>query len=276
MNKLLFVYQMPPEHAFYWRDGLYGALKELEKDWEVKYLNVWENPSWEEEFMKYDADFTLGWGGVSSPHFPKVYAKLSKGGWCLGGGSPNDSQYDKFGVVFVENESYLVKPNYRLAFGTNTDTFYEFSQPKMFDAIYPAAFANWKHQELFADICERENLRGLAVGYKQEQNEEESIHLMNYCLVKGVAVMDWVPANSLNYLYNMSKEVIITADASGGCERAILEAKAVGLPVRVVSNSEKLHKWNSYSREEIRDKWNHVEYARMLREGINEVIANGK
>ncbi len=270
--KLLFVYQMPPEHEIYWRDGLWAALKTLEKDWEIKYLNVWDNPQWEEEFT--DADFTLGWGSPNSPHFTKTLERGSKAGWCIGGGTPLREEYDKFGVVFVENSSYLVKPHFRLAFGTNTELFRPLPQPKIIDAFYPAAFAAWKHQEIFAQICQDEGLRGLAVGYIQPNNLEESLSLLGACTSRGVGVMDWIPNSAIVHLYNMSKEVIITADADGGCERAILEAKACGVPVRVVSDSAKLHKWNSYTSEEIIRDWNHIEYARMLREGINEVTSD--
>lgn len=276
MNKLLFVYSMPKEHEIYWQDGLWAALQELEKDFEIKYLNVWDNPKWEETFDTYPADFTLGWGSPTSPFFYKVYARLSHAGWCVGGGNPADPHYENFGVVFVENKSYLLRSNYRLAFGTNTDLFFKMEIPKMFDAIYPAAFAAWKHQEIFAKICQSENKRGLAVGYIQKNNLAESLGLISQCLAKGVAVLDWVPASSLVYLYNMAKEVLITADSSGGCERAILEAKACDLPVRVIGNSDKLHEWNKLTTEEVRTNWNHLEYARKLREGINEAIDNRK
>lgn len=269
--KILFVYDMPPEHALHWRDGLYGALKELEKEWEVEYINIQTTNDWRIRIAN-SRDFVLGWGGTGSPHFFHVSTKLNRGGWCFGGGDINNDKLDKFGIVFVENVAQLIKPHFSLAFGTNTSTFYEMSQPKIFDAIYPAAFANWKHQEKFADICEREKLKGLAVGYKQVDNEEESIHLMNYCLIKGVAVMDWVPAKSLNYLYNMSREVIITADQFGGCERAILEAKACGVSVRVVSDSQKLLDLGKLTTQEVQQNWNHFEYARKLKQGIETIL----
>lgn len=274
--KLLFVYQMPPEHEIYWRDGLWAATKVLEQDWEITRLNVWDNPDWEEEFYRSDADFFLGWGSVVSPHFMAFVVKGDEAGWCIGGGNPYSKDYEKFKVVFVENKSYLVQPNFRLAFGTNTELFRPLPQPKILDALYPAAFAAWKHQEIFAQICKDEGLKGLAVGYIQLNNLDESLFLLEACTTRGVGVMDWVPNNSIVYLYNMSKEVIITADTSGGCERAILEAKACNVPVRLVSDSEKLHEWNKLTHEEVVKDWNHVEYARMLREGINEVTSNRK
>ena len=276
--KLLFVYDLLPEHDLFWRDGLWAALKELEKEWEVTYLNIAKEEDWEKKWWDLEGknDFVLGWGGTGSPHFLKVWANGigGKGGWCFGGGNINEERLEKFPVVFVENESQLIKPNFRHAFGTNTDLFKTLQQPIIIDALYPAAFAYWKHQEQFAVICEQENLKGLAVGYIQRNNPQESYELVSACVAREVAVMDWVPAESLVWLYNASKEVIITADASGGSERAVLEAKACGVPVRVVSDSEKLHVLNKLSTEEVRTEWNHIKYASKLKEGIREVLSH--
>lgn len=269
--KLLFVYDLPPEHELFWQDGLWAALVELRKDWDIEYLNIQLYRDWKERIVKTTADFTLGWGSPTSPHFLPIYAKLSKGGWCFGGGDINNENLEKLGVVFVENQSQLIKPNFRHAFGTNTDLFFDRNQPKIIDALYPAAFANWKHQEVFAQYCQENNLKGLAVGYIQKDNLAESMELINECISRGVAVMDWIPYQSLALLYNMSKEVIITADASGGCERAILEAKASSVPLKVISTSQKLLDLARLSEAEVREKWNHLEYARKLKEGILEI-----
>jgi glycosyltransferase involved in cell wall biosynthesis len=180
----------------------------------------------------------------------------------------NDPMLDVFDVVFVENFVDMIKPNFKHAFGTNTDLFFNQHQPKIIDALYPAAFARWKHQEIFAGICQKEQLKGLAVGYIQKNNLEESLGLVAECVTKGVAVMDWIPPESLNNLYNMSKEVIITADAMGGSQRTVLEAKACGTPVRIVSNSAKLLELDKLTPEEVVKEWNHIKYAEALKKGI--------
>jgi glycosyltransferase involved in cell wall biosynthesis len=273
--KLLFVYSLPPEHAFYWVDGLWAALQELGREWDITYLNRWDDPNWVTKLheKRNNVDFVLGWGAAEDSFLIPLWG--ANAGLCFGGGDLNNEWLGKLGVVFVENESQLIKSNFKQAFGTNTNLFGEQSQPKLIDALYPAAFASWKHQEIFADICQKENLKGLAVGYIQENNMSESMGLASECINKGVAVMNWIPAESLAFLYNMSKEVIITADPSGGCERTILEAKACGIPVRVVSESQKLHDWNKLTPEEVRTDWNHVKYAEALKKGINESLRHG-
>lgn len=266
--KLLFVYDMPHEHEHYWRDGLWAALQKLETEWDITYTNYsGEIPSY---FNHYD--FVLGWGAPSSKVAQLLQNWAGKKGLCFGGGQLVDPMLDKFNVVFVENKIDLIKPHFRHAFGTNTDLFYPMGVPKIIDAIYPAAFAAWKHQEIFAGICEREGLKGLAVGYVQQNNLEESLGLMQACMDAGVAVMDWVPSESLAYLYNMSKEVILTADSMGGCQRSVLEGKACGVPVRIASTNPKLLELGKLTEEEVRKEWDHHSYARKLKEGILEVM----
>ena len=259
--KILFVYDMMPEHSLYWRDGLWGAIHLLGAD----LVNIASM-----RVLTGGYDFVLGWGSPVSMGF--LSSLKIKKGLCFGGGDINDPILDKFDVVFVENESQMIKPHFRHAFGTNTDLFRSNPNPKLIDALYPAAFAQWKHQEKFADICQREKLKGLAVGYIQENNLAESLDLVMACVRRGVSVMDWIPGRALCDLYNMSKEVIITADSMGGCERTILEAKACDIPVRIESDSEKLHVLNKLTPEEVRENWNHIEYSRKIKEGIDAVL----
>ena len=276
--KLLFVYDMLPEHDLHWRDGLWAALHELEKEWEVEYLNIAVNKDWKDTILHRQVDFVLGWGNSSSPFFYqlRIVSVGGQGGWCFGGGDINDPQLEIFPVVFVENQSHLIKPNFKLAFGTNTNVFFPRPLPKLIDALYPAAFARWKHQEIFAEICKNENLKGLAVGYIQRNNPDESMEIIKECLDRGVGVLDWIPAESLALLYNMSKEVIITADPQGGCERTVLEAKASGVPVKLVTSSQKLLDLGKLIPQEVREYWNHIKYAEALKKGINEVLSNGR
>jgi glycosyltransferase involved in cell wall biosynthesis len=270
--RLLFIYDMPPEHALHLRDGLWAALKELKKEWEVKELNLavdkleWVLP-WVEPY-----DFILGWGGNTSQVASNIATLSDKKGLCFGGGDIDDPILDKFDVVFVENKVDLIKPNFKHAFGTNRALFVPRPAPKIIDALYPAAFANWKHQEIFAEICQKEKLKGLAVGYIQQNNLEESQALVKECIDQGVAVMDWIPARALAGLYNMSKEVIITADEFGGSQRTVLEAKASGVPVRIVSESPKLLELQDLTSKEVFEKWNQYTYAEALKKGIEECV----
>lgn len=269
--KLLVVYEMPIQHEMFWDDGLAAALRVLGKDWEVLYLNSaregWEKRWWD---LQNKADFVLGWGGPSSKHFNKLYARAVAGraGWCFGGGDLNEEMLDKFPVVFVEVKEYLIKPNFKLAFGTNTDLFRNLNTPKIIDALYPAAFANWKEQIKFAEICRIENLKGLCVGYIQQNNPDESFKIIDEVTKLGTSVMDWVHPSTLTWIYNMSKEVIVTANASGGSERAVLEAKACEVPVRLATSSPKLLELGKLSSQEVQENFNHHTYAKQLKEGI--------
>lgn len=271
-SKLLFLYDMAPEYEVQWKDGLWAALSILKSNFFLTTANI-ETDRYEDKLDK--ADFILGWGGSTS-RIALLLANLNTNipkGLCFGGGDIQQEILDDFSVVFVENKIDLIKPHFRHAFGTNTDVFYPMiAQPKIIDAIYPASFARWKRQEKFAKICEAEGLKGLAVGIVQKNNQEESWNMMEHCIARGVAVMDQVPYETMAYLYNMSKQVILTADENGGSQRAVLEAKACRVPIRIESDSRKLLELGELSEDEVINNWNHESYAEALTKGIKECL----
>ena len=248
--RLDFGFTMSPAHRMYWQDGLWAALRLLVAE------------GWKMTDEK--ADFKLYWGNPAD-------APEDADGLCYGGGPLDKDFLKQFKVVFLESQIDIEKaehPNKVKAFGTNTELFVPKEIPKIIDALYPAAFAIWKHQEKFAKICKQEKKKGLAVGYMQPDNPTETNYLIKKCIDNGVAVMDWIPTNSLVNLYNMSKEVIITASEIGGCQRTVLEAKACGVPVRVESKSRKLLELKDLTREEVLKDWSERSYASQLKEGI--------
>lgn len=253
--KLAFGMKMNPDHKVHWKDGLWAALNILiDEGWEMGT----DNP-----------DFRLFWGN------PKD-APPEADGLCYGGGPMTKDLLKGFKVVFVESYELLElvpHPNAYWAFGTNTKLFKPMDQPKIIDALYPAAFAKWKHHEKFAGICIREDKKGLAVGFMQPDNPDEVKKLVEVCVKNGVAVMDWIPTESLVHLYNMSKEVIVTADTQGGSQRTVLEAKACGVPVRIASESPSLLELKDLTRDDVLNKWSERNYAEALKEGISSVLA---
>lgn len=274
--RILFVYDLIKEHDIYWRDGLYEALNLLKKDYEIKTLNLAVGGEYQPE-----CDLVLGWGSLNSKvvHFILSTFNHSKVnfGLCFGGGTVSLPTGKEFDVIFAESKvdlDYFKSQGYNSfqAFGTNTKFFKpDPLQPKIIDALYPASFALWKHQEIFSDICERNGWRGLAVGYFQPNNTRETESLTNYCRAKGVAVADWVPSSALVGLYNMSKRVVITADWDGGGQRTVLEAKACDVPVEVYSHSPKLLELKDLTRADVLSNWSEASYAERLKEGIESV-----
>ncbi len=255
--KIAFVYDVDDN---YWRDGLWAALNLLNKRWEISFYNLHNGAIPSGKF-----DFFLVWGALSSRQAKMVSLLEGKKGICLAGGKLNDPLIHSFDVVFAETlwqikELRKINIDAVRAFGTNTDLFKPIKgYPKVWDAIYPAAFAKWKRHELFV---KKPGFK-LAVGYIQPNGVEREC--VDICERNGVMVLPQVTPNVLARLYNASRKVIITSDIWGGGERAVLEGLASGLHVEVEPDNPKLVELLAEQQEHL---LTHIDYAKALRGGI--------
>jgi len=263
MKKIAFVYNVDEQ---YWRDGLWAALNIIQTTpgWELYRFNLKET-----FFSDDNYDFVLVWGAFGSSQVDFVKNLPYKKGVCVAGGPIEAITAKDFDVVFVETpwhvrEYQKLGIKTRLAFGTNTALFKPIpSQVKVWDAIYPAAFALWKHHYIF---CQKPGKK-LAVGYMQPDGWEKECY--EVCLNNGVTVLPQVAPTVLVWLYNASKKVVITSDLWGGGERAVLEGLACGLPVEVEPDNEKLVELLEINRKNLATE---EDYANALRAGIGGVI----
>jgi len=267
--KIAFVYQIDDEH--YWKDGLWAALKILEKDWQIDYFNLYFGETYARFKDIQEHDLCLVWGALGSEQANFVVSLQDiKKGICVGGGPVNHPNIHQFDIVFVESPWYVKEcrklgVDAKLAFGTNTKLFKPIpNQSKLWKAIYPAAFAKWKRHKIFAEEWGK---KGLAVGYMQPNNWEKECY--EICLKNGVTVLPRVMPEVLVWLYNASKLVHITADLMGGGERTVLEGLACGLSVRVERDNPKLMELLKINKKRL---WTEEDYAQTLKKEIEEVI----
>lgn len=276
MRKINFICDLPVEHFAHWNDGLKAALDYLvEKyNWEVKIYNIPTSGA----SVPDDAEFSLFWGALDKHHHRRKFFK--KQGLCFGGGPTYHPNIRNFDIVFAESKIDLeefenLNVNTVQAFGTNTKLFREIpNQPKIFDFIYPTAFAKWKNHERFVEyvvkFSEGKSIKALAVGYMQPDGWEKECY--EICLENGISVLPWVPPSALPYLLSMSRNVLITADPNGGCQRTVLEAKACNVPVIIDSVSPKLKELEELTYEQVLKDWSEIAYAEKLKKGIDEVL----
>ncbi len=263
--KILFVYDH--EYPNLWRDGLWAALKILEKEFDITYHNL----KTDQIYYGFDFDFVLGWGGFNSPVDKQMsnldeifwsldYEKIKKG-LCIGGNAfPYHPGYD---VLFYETDwvkDYLkLEGNCVKAFGVNMDIYHEYEDRlKVFDYISVGAFASWKRHFLLRG---KKGLR-LAIGQIQRNNPEESMGIINGLLYDGIMVSDMVAPEQLADLYNASDICYISSDIMGGGERAILEARSCGTGVECENDNPKLKELCTGPIPSQRD------YAEALKKGI--------
>lgn len=287
--KVLFVYDHKYPHL--WRDGLWAALKMLEKDFEIKWLNLdtaW-NPSLNPIVIE-ECDFILGWGGFRSKvdsyiEIFKNYYPQVKTGLCLGGyASPAVGRAYNYDILFYETEwskkwieenalKSFVRPeevNLIHAFGINSKI-YNPGKHNYYGAIFDeiiydylsvGSFSYWKRQNLMLD---KKGYR-MVIGEIQKENYAESMDIISSLIAGGVAVSDMVEPKTLADIYRASKKVYIPAEEMGGGERAVLEARACGVPVEIMYDNKKLFELLTCP------VWDEVYYKNQLKKGILECL----
>ena len=235
-------------------DGWIRTLQILNQDWDVKYYklgNVGGIISNQyipinlcgsletivKSIKEWKPDVILVFGDLTRPVIPLLKQLGIPMALHLTGGTFRN-YVDAFDLFFVESEVYkkqLESEGKRViqAFGTNTKIFKPIKQVKIWDAIFPAVFANWKRHSLFAQALEE---KGLACGYMYHDHE---IECWKVCQENATMILEYQSAEAMNYLYNASRTCVITSDSSGGSQRTVLEAMACNIPVIVMSDSDK-------------------------------------
>jgi glycosyltransferase involved in cell wall biosynthesis len=274
-KKILFIYDHSKENQLE-GDGLWVALKLLGNDFEVNKLNLFNT---EQDIVDRDI-FLLGWGCFNSKvdQWIQKNGNSNKKGLCLSAYMEPNENSSKYNVIFYETEAQRkfldekgVKTKLVHAFGINTDIFTELHlpeddptypplYPKIWDTISVGSFSPWHRQDLLYDLPP-----GLAIGDVQQDNIQESFNYVANLLLKGWAISNWVSLEKLAQFYNMSRKFIATAEF--GQERAVLEARACGIPVEVPADNPKLNELL------ISPIWDVKYYYTQLKSGIEEAIS---
>lgn len=258
---ITFVY----DHKYpqYWRDGLAAALDLLEEEgYEIERINLQDGKP-----KVCTNNVVIGWGAFRSPVDNYCKDLPNRKALCIAGVTEEPSHSRLYDVVFYETDWFgktLRHPNKIKAFGINTDIYREVSMPKMWDTITVGAFALWKRQDKLLGL----DGRRIAVGEVQEDNLRESMSIVWSLLKDGVMVSPMVEPETLSLMYNSSFSCYIPADIYGGGERAVLEARACGLPVTVESDNPKL-KELVYG-----PVYSHKDYAEQLKKGLKCLLEN--
>lgn len=269
---------LPEDHFPFWNDGLKAALDILKEEFET--IDIFNKPDLQELIETKDAyDLGIFWMALTNPLANyRVYEKQML---LFAGGPTYHANVHNFDSVVAESRVDLLEfrrfgLNSFQAFGTNTKLFRVIeNQPKIFSYTYPAAFAKWKHHEKFAKfISDLESeytpvMPSLAFGYMQPGGWEKECY--EICQQNGIAVMPQVSYDVVPWILNASETIYVAADAMGGCQRTVLEAKACGRPVIIDSDSQKLTELEKITPEEVRKDWSEVAYAKKLKKGIEEL-----
>lgn len=270
MNKptLLFVYDhKKPE---YWMDGLWAALNLLESDFEIHKYNLSEVGGIPVSAIQ-EADFVLVWGAFGSRQesLIRLSGYKKKSGLCIAGNAIPPSSTDQWDVLFFETKWYRPQINFHQnivqAFGINSDIFFkpDIALPIVWDYIGVGAFAEWKRWGMMG---EKKGTK-LVIGEVQQENNAESMRIINNLISKGVMVSDMVHPFDLAHYYQYSRTLYMPSNIYGGGERAVLEARACGLNVEIEEDNPKLKELM-----ELEQIPTHHDYAEKLKKGILSVL----
>jgi hypothetical protein len=162
--------------------------------------------------------------------------------WFYAGGGLDLPIIHRFDLVFCEDkwtqrEFRKRGVDAKIAFGINTQIYHEIKGiKKAWEYIYPAAFAAWKRHNLFINKVTNEATTGICVG----QIVENERWIFDGCIEAGMTVLPKVTPEVVNYLYNQSDKVYLPASLWGGCQRALMEARHLGLKVIVEEDNPRL------------------------------------
>jgi len=234
--KILFLYDQ--RHPYKWKDGVWRAIKELEKNNTV----VWNNLIFEPPSKDY-FDVAIGrgdWNGIVEKSLR--FINSNKKALYICGNVQTPETADFYDTLFYENEIQLNQikhhHNKHFAFGVNTELNIPLKTEILWDYTTIGAFATWKRQEYLINKTGNR----LAVGEIQHNNLNESMHIIGRLLLDGIMISDQVDAETLVKIYNSSKIIYIPASIEGGGERAVLEARACGREVEIENDNYKLKK----------------------------------
>lgn len=234
--KICFIWQGITGRYGIWRDGLWAAMKLIEKEHTV----IYQEP---DQQIPEDVDIILYWEApvTASGEFRSNYFNVQlnpKPKILLFAGGPIEKRWcDGFDMLLVESkineeECEALGIPWIRAFGINTDIFVPKKLDKVYDGIHHGTCAGWKRQWLLGESL---GDKALIVGRGQAADP----YAFDRCRELGATVLDEKQPEEVCDLINQSHCLIQSSNAQGGGQRATLEAMACDIPVLVMRDSPK-------------------------------------
>lgn len=274
MAKIAFIWYFNDSSKVYpnWRDGLRGAIEELEKTHTVGWFHDKTMPD------PGEFDFLLFWSSTNEDYFKILDRYKEPKGLCLTTMPDVPENLHKLDVVFAESDPVLrAVRSYGVrcikAFGTDTD-FFQPNPKKVKDIpyFYPATFSPWKRQDELMDLGSNLWLVGTI--------QPDGLDIYQRCANRGCHIeVGYFPAEKIRGYYQRAEAVPIPA--IHGSERTVLEAMACGIKPLVIhptntktySYIKELEASGLSPREFVVQNYSHKIYAKNLLKGINECLA---
>ena len=232
---LYFVWQGITGRYGVWRDGLWAAMKIIEKDYDVKYVEPTDDIPNDGVVLYWEAPCTIN--GKDAALYNKIRHLPNRKALLFAGGPIKKEWLQGFDHVFYESkingdELRALGISCSLAFGINEEIFKPKNMVKIYDGIHAGTCASWKRQWLVGEAL---GVKGLVVGRYQTTDPRP----FDDCKKWGCNVMDEKTPEELSDLVNQSHTCVQTSDVWGGGQRCTLEALACDVPVICMTDSPK-------------------------------------
>lgn len=233
--KVAFVWQGINGRYSHWKDGLWAAMKILEKKYIVTYHEPHDDIPEDAIVLYWESPVTIL--GKDSENYKRIYNLPNKKILLFSGGPLKKEWVDKFDHVCVESlinvkECEELGIPHSVAFGINEDIFKPIKTEKKYDGIHHGTCASWKRQWLVGEAL---GDKAIVIGRYQESDPMP----FDRCKELGVTVLGDMMQEELNKYLNQSYTCVQTSDYWGGGQRCTLEAMACGVPVICMEDSPK-------------------------------------
>lgn len=237
--KICVLYNVPNTSIKYtkWHDGFTQAISILRKTFHIDMINSFDNPNI--DFNKYS--FVFFKESFNGNIYNKYKSKLVKNnilGLFISSSNiiPSNSDLKLYNILFYETKWYYNyarlnrHSNVYHAFGIDNDVMKPNIEEKIYDVIFVGNIINYKRPLKILDIPGRK----ICLGFKGDTS------IINKLLENDVEIVEFIEYNKLVDYYNKSKLCYIPCSIHGGGERAVLEARSCGIPVKIENDNPKL------------------------------------
>lgn len=235
--KLAFIWDGITGRYGQWKDGLWKAMKILEKEYDVTYHEPMDEIPKDAIVLYWESPITIT--SKLKEHYIRVQKLPNKKALLFSGGPIKKEWLEGFDHVFVESKcnadelTDLGVPH-STAFGINEEIFYPMKLEKKWWGIHAGTCASWKRQGFIGEALQH---KGVVVGRVQENNIDT--FGFDRCRELGSTVLPEQIPEELAKLVNQSYVCVQTSALWGGGQRVTLEALACNIPVVCMSDSPK-------------------------------------
>ncbi len=222
-----------------WEDGFTKSVELLEESYKIDKINLFDLKPTADELNCYDLVIAKScWNWIVDRYLQQLRGLKVKRGIAVSCSIPppikNAFFYD---VIWYETYWYKKEvsfhPNHHQAFGINSDVFKPKINNKDIDVLSIGTITSYKRFEKLNNI---EGEKKIIVGDTTALDYEEQKKLID----PNIEIFNYVSQQDLAEMINRSKLVYLPCELQGGGERALLEALACGVNVKVENDNPKL------------------------------------